>query len=348
MATYTGTMYVGGDTTYNDTAKGYQIAGNDAASANATIQLPSTYALYENSRIVCTLYSATAPSSWESSWGCSLGVYLNDELLGSDTQWINKNHFSDGSGVDGRSFSVSLDGGEFEAGDTITIVFNGADGGYVDSSNRCVYLTRASFVANTVSYELSFSANNGSGAPSAVTGEVNNSGEAVIEIPSTIPTRDGYTFLGWTIKPTATSAAYEPGDDIEITKNTKLYAVWKEIVYTVTYDDNGADSGEAPTDDTEYSSGATAIIAGNTGDLVREGYVFAGWNTAADGTGVAYMAGDSVTMASALTLYAVWVLDEQVYIYTGTVWQKGDPQIFNGTTWQLGELSLYANNNWNS
>ena len=44
------------------------------------------------------------------------------------------------------------------------------------------------------------------------------------------------------------------------------------------------------------SSGATVTVLGNTGSLVKTGYTFAGWNTAANGSGTAYAPAATFTM----------------------------------------------------
>jgi uncharacterized repeat protein (TIGR02543 family) len=80
--------------------------------------------------------------------------------------------------------------------------------------------------------------------------------------------------------------------------------------YSVTYNGNSNTGGSAPTDgNSPYSSGATVTVLANTGSLVRTGYSFTGWNTAANGSGTAYAATGSVTFsmpASAVILYAQW------------------------------------------
>lgn len=43
--------------------------------------------------------------------------------------------------------------------------------------------------------------------------------------------------------------------------------------------------------------------------FTREGYVFTGWNTAADGSGTAYAAGAQVTLTADTTLYAQWEIN---------------------------------------
>ena len=75
--------------------------------------------------------------------------------------------------------------------------------------------------------------------------------------------------------------------------------------YSVTYDANGADSGTAPEDQTKVE-GTDLTLATNSGNLTRDGYTFAGWNTAADGSGTRYSGGSTYTDDADLTLYAEW------------------------------------------
>jgi len=77
--------------------------------------------------------------------------------------------------------------------------------------------------------------------------------------------------------------------------------------YTVTYNGNGATSGSAPLDSGNYTNGNSVTVLANSGGLTRTGYTFAGWNTAANGSGTTYQGGDSFTMGeSDVTLYAIW------------------------------------------
>ncbi len=77
--------------------------------------------------------------------------------------------------------------------------------------------------------------------------------------------------------------------------------------YSVTYDGNGNTGGSVPVDATHYTQGQTATVLGNTGGLVKTGYVFASWNTQADGTGTSYLQGQVYTIATSnVTLYARW------------------------------------------
>jgi len=75
---------------------------------------------------------------------------------------------------------------------------------------------------------------------------------------------------------------------------------------TVAYDGNGATSGTAPTDVlSPYHSGDTVTVLDNTGSLVNTGFTFGGWSTA-PGAGTRYAPGDTFTILTNTTLYAVW------------------------------------------
>ena len=78
--------------------------------------------------------------------------------------------------------------------------------------------------------------------------------------------------------------------------------------YPVFYNGNGSTGGTVPSDGTSYAQYATVTVQANIGILVKAGYAFAGWNTAADGSGIAYAGGDTFSMGLAnVTLYAQWV-----------------------------------------
>jgi uncharacterized repeat protein (TIGR02543 family) len=84
--------------------------------------------------------------------------------------------------------------------------------------------------------------------------------------------------------------------------------------YTVQYDPNGATgpsfvytSIPAPQYMSPYTATTSITISGNTGSLVKTGFTFSGWNTAADGSGTDYAAGATYGGGASLILYAKWV-----------------------------------------
>lgn len=86
---------------------------------------------------------------------------------------------------------------------------------------------------------LSYDANGGTGAPASETKTVTKGQKATFTVSSTVPTREDYTFQGWsTVK--GGQVAYTGGDSITISKDTTLYAVWEEKA-PVTPDDPKVD-----------------------------------------------------------------------------------------------------------
>ena len=76
--------------------------------------------------------------------------------------------------------------------------------------------------------------------------------------------------------------------------------------FAVTYDVNGG-SGLAPTDNTAYSGNVSVTLAASTGLTPPSGKQFAGWNTAADGSGAQFSEGASYTIGANTTFYAQWL-----------------------------------------
>ncbi len=84
------------------------------------------------------------------------------------------------------------------------------------------------------------------------------------------------------------------------------YCTTVVVTYSVTYDANGATSGDVPTDATAYSPNAEVTVLGNTGNLAKTGYAFGGWNTLANGEGTNYAADATFSITGNTTLYAKW------------------------------------------
>ena len=102
-------------------------------------------------------------------------------------------------------------------------------------------------------------------------------------------------------------------DNVEIT-------FYRSNSFTLTYDANGG-SGNVPVDGSSpYASGSTVTVLGNVGTpstLSRTNCTFGGWNTAADGSGTSYVAGNTFTISANTTLYAKW-LATVTWVVNGT------------------------------
>jgi len=76
----------------------------------------------------------------------------------------------------------------------------------------------------------------------------------------------------------------------------------------VTYKANGASAGTPPVDATLYTVGDPVTIMDNTGNLVKNGSVFVGWNTNPDGSGTWYYPNSTMYISSyRVILYAQWM-----------------------------------------
>jgi uncharacterized repeat protein (TIGR02543 family) len=153
-------------------------------------------------------------------------------------------------------------------------------------------------------YEVTYNANGGTGTvPSSQikTQDVT----LVLASNSGALAKTGYTFAGWNTAANGSGSSYAAGASYTNNAAVTLYAAWTALpTYTVTYNANGA-TGAVPSSQIKTQD-VTLVLASNSGSLAKTGYTFAGWNTAANGSGSSYAAGASYTNNAAVTLYAAW------------------------------------------
>lgn len=113
-----------------------------------------------------------------------------------------------------------------------------------------------------------------------------------------------FTYTDWTSAGTGTWTR-------EVTK-TCNYCHYKEgptkeTAYDLSYNLNGSEDKQTADFATVKHVTRTAVTAEKP---ARKGYSFAGWNTAADGSGTSYEAGAEIGLEAPVTLYAQWKKDE--------------------------------------
>ena len=218
-------------------------------------------------------------------------------------------------GAAGSNSNIAADAVEvnFDSISTYVAVFGNeeAQGGYfgVAFKGLCATATGSCAPAAAVgspqmtNYTITYDGNNKTGGtvPSSYTGN----GTTPVSSNSGTLVRTGYTFAGWNTAADGSGTPYSPGDTYTITGDATLYAQWTptSASYTITYDGNNKTSGTVPA--TTTGSGSVTLRS-NTGNLARTGYTFAGWNTAADGSGTTYAEADPYTLSADITLYAKW------------------------------------------
>lgn len=147
-------------------------------------------------------------------------------------------------------------------------------------------------------YTINYDANGGSGAPTAQT---KTYGED-LTLSNTEPSRNGYTFLGWSTNKNETKEEYKKGSNFTTENNTTLYAVWKANTYIGTFDANGGTNGNYE-NSKEFNFGEKYNI--DSYIPTKDGYKFDGWYSAKSG-GTKFSENWIWTATSNYTFYAHW------------------------------------------
>ncbi len=246
-----------------------------------------------------------------------------------------------------------------EEGETITVEFT-PDAGYkVDSvsatgidttnvvNNKLAFTLGSTDVDVTVkfiampdepseieqkTYNLSFDANGGSGAPDNKSCTTSSLGYCVRTIPSDEPTQSGYRFLGWAESKNAVIAAKMPGNNIVLFGDKTVYAIWSPIFKLKLDYNNGTntvvDGDECAPSRIDSSCVVNLPAQAPSGD---EGSIFLGWAETDDATSAEYSAGSTIEIITNKTLYAVWKdasLEEASGGETKVVtWQQGQDYV---------------------
>lgn len=162
-------------------------------------------------------------------------------------------------------------------------------------------------------YVLSYDANDGTGAPSAEA-PVSSEGDAASRtkvVSATVPTRDGYTFVGWNTAANGSGTAKAAGDNVVLTSDVVLYAQWRQN-FTVTYDLNDGTADPICSGGTYYV-GQSVTVCSTT--PTKTSSSFLGWlvyKTGDKNTTVTVTAGQFTMPAYNVTIQAQW---ETVYYH---------------------------------
>jgi len=112
----------------------------------------------------------------------------------------------------------------------------------------------------------------------------------------------GRAFHSWNTNADGGGTEYDEGSQLIANEDITLYAQWSVLPYTITYDIN---KGTGTVPDQEVNIGDTVILPDGSG-LSRTGYIFNGWNTSSEGTGLHYAACSSFTPEANRRFYAIW------------------------------------------
>ena len=303
--TKTNFIFTGWNTAANGTGTHYNVGDSFPLTANTTIYAEWTPQPYTITYLANGATSGTVPAATTAS--------------GAQT-------------VSGNSGNLALTGYRFTGWNTA------ADG---TGTNRAVGssftpTSNVSLFAQWSTYTVTFNAN---GATSGTAPASVNSVTAFALPTHGNLAKTSMVFAGWNTAANGSGTAYLAGASYTPTANITLYATWvNEPVYQITYDSNSATAGSVPV--TASSVAATVTLATNVGNLARNGYVFSGWNTAANGSGTTYAAGSTYTLSANVTLYALWI---QQFTITYDANQSTSGSAPNAYTGFAGQINLSTN-----
>lgn len=156
---------------------------------------------------------------------------------------------------------------------------------------------------NPITYFIVYDGNGATGGSTAMSIHIYDEEKALNKNGYT---KDGAKFLYWSTKPDGSGKRYEDGEVVmNLTtvrkEQIKLYAIWSQKEYKISYDANGG-SG-APAAQTKIHDTNTNLSSVKPTWLGRQ---FLNWNTKPDGSGVTYYSGAVYTENADATLYAQW------------------------------------------
>ncbi len=178
----------------------------------------------------------------------------------------------------------------------------------VNDSETIVLPTIILKMIASATYEVTYNGNGSDGGTVPVDTAHYKQGNRIAVAAIGDLSKAGYSFTNWNMKRDGSGDSFAPGDSFTIRDAVTFHAQWTALpVYKITYNRNGADTGTVPIASNSYYRGKEVTVAGNPGNLHKEGYSFSGWNLKTDGTGETYNAGGKFSMPdSAVTLYVKW------------------------------------------
>ncbi|MCL2359958.1 MAG: InlB B-repeat-containing protein, partial [Candidatus Bathyarchaeota archaeon] len=234
--------------------------------------------------------------------------------------------------------SVPVDGGSpYVFGSTVTVLDN--TGGLVrpgyafrgwattQNASVAVYLPGQTFTVVddvvlyavwTRVYSVTYHGNGSTGGGVPVDSNLYELDASVSVLGRGTLEKTGGRFVGWAYVSSAVVPDFFVVNNVvvppsfSITQDVTLFAVWEEAslqTFAVSYDGNGSTGGSAPVDaESPYGFGSSVTVLGNSGGLVRSGFVFLGWSDYAFALVAKYPVGSTFAMPhNDVVLYAVWV-----------------------------------------
>ena len=125
-------------------------------------------------------------------------------------------------------------------------------------------------------------------------------GTAVNLIKNTFE-KEHHIFKEWNTKADGTGIPYSDEQEVTITEDLDLYAIWEENTYKISFDANG---GTGTMDDINVIVDDYMDTSVPYSKFTKEGYKVTSWNTEPDGSGKGYLQGGVIAPTGDTILYA--------------------------------------------
>ncbi len=312
-----GKQFAHWNTASDDSGVSYEVGGTIEPAGNMTL-----YAIWED--VPVTQYQVTFDGN--GAQGGSVDAITVDA---GGTCQAPANGFTAPEGKQFAHWNTASDdsGVSYEVGGTIE-----------PTGNVTLYAIWENVPATKVS--INFDANGGTGVMESVSATLNE-GYTVPSCTFTAPA--GKHFRYWAANREGNMPVYQADDTFTVTGETTLYAIWEDDATSQVSISFNANGGTGSMDAVTVDLGNSTTLPKAT--FTRSGYVFAGWNTKADGTGSSFADGASITPGTNVTLYAKW--NQTKYIngiqnnlkVTTTVGTKPTLPTTAGVRWSDGTTS---------
>ena len=236
-------------------------------------------------------------------------AWINSVSCASDGNCAAGGYYKDGSG-NYQAFVVDEVGGVWGTANEVAGSLNAGGDGETNSvsctsDGNCTvggfYKDGSgniqAFVADEV-HNVVFDANGGSGTMGA---ESSTAG-VTQALTTNAFAFTGYAFTGWNTAANGSGTPYTDGATYPFNADVTLYAQWSANSEDVSFN---ANRGRGTMRAESYTTGVAQALTENA--FTFTGHIFAGWNTAANGSGTTYSNLQIISVSAAVSLYAQWI-----------------------------------------
>lgn len=282
--TYANHIFRGWANVSNATTPNYEIGDTVTLTANKSV-----YAVWESTVTYSLTFDKKGGSGTIENESCETTTTIGTcDVTIPDTEPTKTNYNFLGWSDSGTATSAS-----YHAGDTIHL-----------TENKRIYAVWE-WVRPT--FTLDYGLMGGSGTIETQSCVAETSAGCSVTIPTTMPNKDEYDFGGWADSYGSSYIKYHGGDQLVLTRDTTIYAVWVEpATLTLIYNKNGGNGSITNGTCVMYQVVGSCDVTITDAEPNRSGYRFLGWANDSGATSPDYLASGTVTLTQNKTIYAVW------------------------------------------